>query len=137
MKITLNRENEAVHLVGTNERGLISNIDGSVKIGGQDLGPSPMELVLMAAGGCSSMDVLSILKKMKQEVQDYKVEVEGERDSEAIPSVFTSIHIHFILKGDLNSTKVDRAIELSMDKYCSVTHMLRSTVKITSSFEIL
>lgn len=136
MKITLNRNNEAVHLVGTNERGLTASIDGSEKIGGENLGPSPMELVLMAAGGCSSMDVLSILKKMKQEVKSYVVEVDGDRDTDAVPAVFTSIHIKFILEGDLDETKVAKAIDLSMDKYCSVTHMLRSTVDISSSFEI-
>lgn len=137
MKITLERKNKAVHLIGTNESGLTVSIDGSPKIGGEELGPRPMELVLMAAGSCSSMDVLSILQKMKQEVKSYQVEVEGERDMDAIPSVFTSIHLKFILKGDLDESKVARAIELSLDKYCSVTHMLRGSVKISSSFEII
>lgn len=136
MKITLERMNNAVHLVGINENGLTTSIDGSPKIGGEDLGPRPMELVLMAAGSCSSMDVLSILQKMKQEVKSYKVEVNGERDMDAIPSVFTSIHLKFILEGDLDDSKVARAIELSMDKYCSVTHMLRGSVEITYSYEI-
>ncbi len=136
MKIVLERKNKAVHLVGTNERNLIANIDGSEKIGGENLGPSPMELVLMAAGGCSSMDVLSILKKMKQDVNSYVVEVNGERDTDAVPAVFTSIHMKFILEGDLDEKKVARAIDLSMDKYCSVTHMLRSSVDISTSFEI-
>lgn len=137
MKITLERTNEGVLLEGKNERNLKTIIDGSPKIGGVDGGPSPMELVLMAAGGCSSMDVLSILKKMKQEVTTYRVEVEGKRAEDQVPAVFTDIHIQFFVGGDVDATKVARAIELSMDKYCSVTHMLRSSVNITSGYELV
>lgn len=90
----------------------------------------------VALGGCSSMDVLSILKKMKQEVKNYRVELTGERAVDAIPAVFTNIQVHFILEGDLDADKIEKAIQLSMDKYCSVTKMLETTVKIEHSFEI-
>jgi putative redox protein len=136
MKITLDRVNDAVHLVGKNEAGNEVHIDGSVNIGGEGLGASPMQLVLMALGGCSSMDVLSILKKMKQEVKNYRVEITGERAVDTIPAVFTNIQVHFILEGDLDADKIEKAIQLSMDKYCSVTKMLETTVKIEHSFEI-
>jgi putative redox protein len=136
MKITLDRVNDAVHLVGKNEAGNVVDIDGSVSIGGEGLGASPMQLVLMALGGCSSMDVLSILKKMKQNVKSYHVEINGERAVDAIPAVFTDIHIQFIFEGDLDSDKIEKAIQLSMDKYCSVTKMLETTVNITHSFEV-
>ncbi len=137
MKIILDRVNNAVHLVGTNEAKNEVHIDGSPKIGGEELGARPMELVLMAVGSCSSMDVLSILKKMKQEVTNYRVEVNGEREPDAVPAVFTDIHIKFIVGGNVEESKLARAIELSMEKYCSVSIMLKSTVNITTSFEVV
>lgn len=137
MKITLDRVNHAVHLVGKNEANNEVHIDGSPKIGGEGLGASPMQLVLMAVGGCSSMDILSILQKMKQEVKGYQVEVEGERAEGVVPAVFTSIHVKYILEGNLDTTKVQKAIDLSMDKYCSVSIMLKDKVDITTSFEIV
>jgi putative redox protein len=137
MQITIDRINDAVHLRAANEGGLSIDMDGSPEIGGQDQGPRPMQVLLMALGGCSSMDVLSILKKMRQEVQDYKVVIDGEREDGAIPSVFRKIHVHFILKGNLDPEKVKQAIALSMDKYCSVSAMLQHDAEITHDFEII
>lgn len=129
--------NDAVHLQGRNEDGLTVSMDGSDSIGGENLGVRPMELLLMSLGSCSSMDVLSILAKMKQQVDSYKVEVNGTRREGEVPAVFTKIHVHYLLTGDLAEDKVSRAIQLSMEKYCSVTKMLEASVEITHGFEIL
>lgn len=138
MKIQLNRINDAVNLEAINEDGVKVLMDGSPAIGGQNLGMRPMQLLLTSLGGCSSMDVLSILKKMQQEVTDYHVTMEGEREPNVEPSLFKTIHVHFQLKGNnLDAGKVQRAIELSMTKYCSVAKTLEPTCKITSDFEIV
>ena len=135
MKVEIERVNNKVHLEAKNEQGVIVHMDGSPEIGGEDLGARPMQLVLMALGGCTSMHMLSMLKKMREEVKGYKVTVDAERATEH-PMVFTKIHIHNTLEGNLKKENVEKAINLSMDKYCSVTHMLNSTATITHSFEI-
>ncbi|HUM51660.1 MAG TPA: OsmC family protein [Chitinophagales bacterium] len=136
MKIEIERVNDKVHLEAKNEQGVVVQMDGSPDIGGEDLGARPMQLVLMALGGCTSMDMLSILKKMREEVKSYKVTINAERATEH-PMVFTKIHIHYVLEGNLKKENVKKAINLSMDKYCSVTHMLNSTATITHSYEII
>lgn len=136
MKIVISRTNQAVHLNAVNERGQSIQMDGSPEIGGENLGMRPMEVLLSSLAGCSSMDVLSILKKMRENVQDYQVEITGERDMEQVPSIFNKINVHFILKGDLNIKNVEKAITLSMEKYCSVSKMLEKSADITHSFEI-
>jgi putative redox protein len=137
MKVTLKRLNDAYHMEATNETGNSIRMDGSPKIGGQNLGARPMEVVLMSLAGCSSIDVISILKKMKQEVTDYTVEVTAERRDE-IPSIFTKIHLKYLVKGnDLQEDKVKRAIQLSAEKYCSVSKILEPTAEITWSFAVL
>ncbi len=136
MKIVISRTNQAVHLNAVNERGQSIQMDGSPEIGGENLGMRPMEVLLSSLAGCSSMDVLSILKKMREDVQDYQVEITGERDMEQVPSIFNKINVHFILKGDLNIKNVEKAITLSMEKYCSVSKMLEKSAEITHSFEI-
>ena len=136
MKIIINRANQAVHLNAVNESGQSIQMDGSPAIGGEDLGMRPMEVLLSSLAGCSSMDVLSMLKKMREDLQDYQVEITGERDADEVPSIFKKIHVHFILKGDLNTKNVEKAISLSMEKYCSVSKMLEKSADITHSFEI-
>ncbi len=131
MKITLKRLNDAYHMRATNESGNSIEMDGSPAIGGENLGARPMEAVLMSLAGCSSIDVISILKKMKQEVTDYDVEVTAERRDE-IPSIFTKIHMKFIVKGkNIEEEKVKRAAQLSAEKYCSVSKILEPTADIT------
>jgi putative redox protein len=131
MKITLKRLNDDYHMEATNETGNTVQMDGSPKIGGSNLGARPMEVVLMSLAGCSSIDVISILKKMKQEVTDYDVEVTAERRDE-IPSIFTKIHMKFLVKGnELDEEKVKRAVQLSAEKYCSVSKILEPTAEIT------
>ena len=135
MKIELERINDAVFLEARNDAGNKVFMDGSPDIGGQNLGARPMEVVLMALAGCTSMDMLSMLKKMREEIRSYKVTVDAER-AEEDTKVFTKIHVHYILQGNVNEKNVERAIQLSMDKYCSVTHMLNKTAEITHSYEI-
>ena len=136
MKIEIERVNDKVHLEAKNEQGTIVHMDGSPEIGGEELGARPMQLILMGLGGCTSMDVLSILKKMREEVKSYKVTVDAERATDH-PMVFTKIHVHYILEGDVKKENVEKAIALSMDKYCSVTHMLNKTAVITHSYELI
>lgn len=137
MKITLKQLNHNYHMRATNESGNIVEMDGSPKIGGENLGARPMEVVLMSLAGCSSIDVISILKKMKQKVTDYDVEVTAERDTDAVPSIFTKIHMKFIVKGDnLEEEKVKRAAQLSAEKYCSVSKILEPTAEITWDVEV-
>lgn len=135
MNIELQRINDAVKIACKNERGNEIIIDGGESIGGQNAGPSPMELLLMGIGGCSSMDVLTILKKQKQDISSYKVLVNGNR-VEDIPKVFDKIHVEFIFEGNVEDSKAARAIELSMTKYCSVTKMLEKSAEITWSHKI-
>ena len=112
------------------------HIDGSPEIGGLGLGVRPMEMVLMALASCSSLDLVSILKKQKQDLKDFSVSVEGER-REQIPHIFTKIHMTFSLKGDIDAAKAERAAELAVKKYCSVHDMLvAGGIEITYSLEI-
>ncbi|UUO23456.1 OsmC family protein [Colwellia sp. M166] len=100
------------------------------------LAPSPLENVLLSLGACSSVDVVSILKKARQEIQGCKVEITAKR-VDTVPKLFSDIHLHFIIEGNNISEKhVERAVSLSADKYCSVALMLNKSVKITHDFEI-
>lgn len=98
--------------------------------------PSPMEMVLMSAGACSSVDVVSILQKARQQVQGCEVELTAER-ADSVPKVFTKIHLHFVVTGhDLSEKQVARAVNLSADKYCSVSIMLASSVAVSHSYRV-
>lgn len=136
MKITLQRENQDVHFAASGMTPVKVHMDGSKEMGGVDAGARPMELVLMALGGCSAIDVVSILKKQRQQIDDLKIEVEGERDTNAVPAPFKKIHLTFVFKGALDEEKVKRAIKLSVEKYCSVQVMLAPTVEISWSYQL-
>lgn len=140
MKISIQRLNEAVHMEAKNEDGITLQMDGTGEIGGINGGFRPMQMLLAAAGGCSAIDVVGILKKQKQNPDDLQIEVTGERitvEGEQYTE-FKSIHLHFILKGThLNEKKVARAIDLSLNKYCSVSKTLAKTAVITSSYEVV
>jgi putative redox protein len=111
-------------------------VDGSPDIGGRDLGPRPMELVLMGTGACSAIDVVHILRKARQTVTGCLVELDSERAAED-PKIFTRIHFHFVVTGrGLVHAQVERAVRLSKDKYCSATAMLSKSATITSDFEV-
>jgi len=135
MEITLKRVNEAVHFEAVNSAGKKVSIDGSAAIGGENKGVRPMEMVIMGLGGCSSIDVGLILKKQKQHVEAYKLDIKAERYDE-LPKAFKSIDLHFHLWGDLQDQKVERAIDLTLTKYCPVVLSLSDKIKITSSFTI-
>lgn len=102
----------------------------------QSIAASPMEMVLMAAGACSSVDVVSILRKARQQVIDCEVKLSAER-AETVPRVFTHIHLHFVVTGiDINEKQLERAVKLSAEKYCSVSIMLSGSVEVTHSHSV-
>lgn len=112
-------------------------LDGSPEIGGRNLGARPMEMVLMGLGGCTAIDVMVILGKQRQPVEDCWIELDAERADVAAPKVFTKIHVHYVVKGSgLDPKQVERAVKLSAEKYCSVSAMLKASVDITYDFEI-
>jgi len=135
MKITIDHLND-MHMEAQNEEGGLIRMDGSTEIGGLEGGFSPMQLLLAGVGGCSAIDIIGILKKQRQDLQDLKVEVDGDRQSKGEYSEFTNIHIKYTFTGDLDPDKVERAINLSLDKYCSVSKTMEKTSDITHSYEI-
>lgn len=129
--------NDIVSFLGETENGHTVLMDGAPEVGGRNLGLRPMEMVLMGAGGCTASDVVMILKKSRQNIIDCMVEIEAERAMDD-PKVFTRIHYHFILTGkNLKPQQVERAINLSAEKYCSASIMLGKTAEITHDFEIM
>jgi len=129
MKITLESTFGELSFKGTNER------NQSLQLSGNKESVSPMEAVLMSVAGCSAIDVEVILKKMHQKIHKIEVKVEGQR-ANATPSVFTEIHLHYIITGDVKKEKAQKAVEMSMNEYCSVSKMLSNSVIITHSFEV-
>ncbi len=112
-------------------------VDGSESIGGRNLGPRPMELMLMSVGSCSAVDIVQILKKARQPVTGCEVKVSGKR-AETDPKVFTAIHLHFIVSGaGLSENHVKRAVQLSAEKYCSASIMLGRAATISHDYELL
>ena len=124
-------------MVGKSHSGHSITMDGPIEIGGENLGVRPMEMLLLGVAGCTMIDVVTTLKKMRQDLSHCETKISAERANEH-PKVFTDIHIQFIVKGkNLNSKKVDKAITLSAEKYCSASIMLGKTAKITHDFEVL
>jgi putative redox protein len=135
MKATI-RLVEGMTFVAESGTGHAIVVDASPDVGGRDLGPRPMELVLMGTGACSAIDVVHILRKARQAVTGCVVELDSDRAAED-PKVFTRIHFHFVVTGrGLASAQVERAVKLSKEKYCSATAMLAKTAKVTSDFEV-
>ena len=127
----------AAAFIGESSTGHKVVMDGPAEGGGRDLGPRPMEMLLLGTGACSSYDVVSILKKSRQKISACEVVISSER-AESEPKVFTRIHIHFKISGtDLKEKQVERAISLSAGKYCSASVMLGATAEITHDYEIL
>jgi putative redox protein len=117
--------------------GHLLNMDGALEAGGRNLAPRPMELLLAGAGGCSAFDVVLILQRSRQAVSACDVTLQAERATED-PKVFTKINLHFQVKGkDLDEAKVDRAVKLSHEKYCSATTMLAKTAELTYSLKVI
>jgi len=113
-------------------------VDGPPNLGGEDLGARPMELILMGLGGCTAFDVMTILKKARQDVTDCVAQLSAER-ADAVPSVFTKIHVHFVVTGrNLKDKQVARAIKLSAEEYCSASIMLeKGGVEMSHDYEIV
>lgn len=129
MKITLNRLNENYHFETKNERGHLVQLDNTSEKNAQ--GASPMELLLMGIAGCSGIDIVSILKKQHLEMTGFKMEVEGKRDETAVAKVFTDIHLKVFIEGDIPENKAQRAADLSIEKYCTVSKILEKTAAIS------
>lgn len=129
---------ENVAFEAKSESGHSVIMDGSPAYGGENRGARPMELILMGLGGCASFDIVTILKKARQEVTDVQCQLQAER-ADAVPAVFTKIHLHFVVTGKgIKEKQVAKAIELSADKYCSASKMLSDGgVEITHDFEII
>lgn len=128
---------EDVCFLGESGSGHAIVMDGAPDIGGRNLGPRPMEMLLLGAGGCTSVDVVMILKKSRQPVTGCEVLIDADR-AEDHPKVFTRIHMHFVVRGrGLKPEMVKRAIQLSAEKYCSASIMLGKTAQITHDFEIV
>jgi putative redox protein len=123
--------------IGESGSGHAVVMDGPEEHGGRNLGVRPMEMMLLGMGGCTAFDVMHILKKSRQEVDDCVAELEAER-ADTDPKVFTKIHVHFVITGkDLSDKQVKRAVELSAEKYCSASIMLSHSVDITHDYEII
>jgi putative redox protein len=112
-------------------------MDGPPDHGGRNLAPRPMEMVLAGMGGCTAFDVVQMLHKARQDVRDCRVEIKAERAPEP-PAVFTRIHVHYVVSGQgLSSAHVQRAVDLSAEKYCSVSVMLGKTAQISHDWELI
>ena len=124
-------------MVGKSDSGHTITMDGPPESGGENLGVRPMEMLLLGVAGCTMIDIVTTLKKMRQDLSCLETKINAERATDH-PKVFTNIHIQFILKGqNLDEKKVDKAISLSADKYCSASIMLGETATITHDFEVI
>jgi putative redox protein len=140
MQVELVRLDDAFHFEASGMSGVPVQIDAAENIGGHNAGARPMELLLMGLGGCTAIDVLLIMKKQRQIVEDLKISVSGEREkiegTEMSP--FRTINVHFKFKGAaISEDKAKKAIEMSMEKYCSATAQLSASAEITHTFEII
>ena len=137
MRVQLKRIDEGYNFEATNEDGKSTYFDTTHKNGDKALVPGPMQHLLMAMGGCAGIDVVMILDKQKQEIQDFEMIIDGEREAGKEPSLWKKAHIHFKLKGKIESEKAERAAKLSIEKYCSVAETLRRAgAEITFSVEV-
>lgn len=137
MQVEMQRVDDAFHFEALGGDKVAVHIDAAAAIGGNHQGARPMELILMGLGSCAVIDVLLILKKMKQQVDDIKVIVEGDREDGAVPAPFVGLRLRFILRGpNLEQKKTEQAVRLSIEKYCSVSVMLEKSATINWSVDI-
>jgi putative redox protein len=127
MLIELKRVDEDFSFEATDTLGHTVRMDAGTATGGHDEGIRPMQMLLMGLGGCSGIDIVSILKKQKQRIEDFTIQIDGSREPGKEPSLWESATIRFLLKGDIDPGKAQRAVELSMEKYCSVAETLRKS----------
>jgi putative redox protein len=137
IKIELSRLDNDLNMEAVNEIGNKVQMDGSPADGGHDRGFRPMQMLLAAMGGCSAVDVVTILRKQREELKDIKITVTGEREKDKTPSLYTEVHAHFKLYGDIDEDKAQKAVALSVGKYCSVAKTLEKTAKVTYSVEVI
>lgn len=137
MKVELNRLDNDFYFEAKNEEGNIIHFDASPNIGGHNKGVRPMQALLMAMGGCSAIDIILILKKQKQEISDFKISIDGEREQGKEPALWQKAHLVFSIKGKVDKEKAERAVQLSMEKYCSVSKTLEvAGAKITYTVKV-
>ena len=136
MKVHLHRVDDKFHFLAKNEAGNEVHLDTGPEEGGSGQGAGPMQTLIMALGGCSGIDIVSILKKGRANLEGFGAEIEYERAEGQTPSLFTRIHVHYMLTGDLRPLQVRRAVDLSIHKYCSVAKILEKTAAITVSFSV-
>ncbi len=130
MKIQIERTESPFRFEAQNESGNRVTMDAGPSLGGAGAGARPMEMLLMALGGCAGIDIVSILRKQKQEPLSFSLTIDGQREQEPWPGVFHTIEVLFRLEGELDADKVKRAVQLSMEKYCSVARTLEKTATI-------
>lgn len=137
MEIRLKRLDDDYYMQATNELGKTVESDASPEAGGHNKAMRPMEMLIAALGSCSSIDVIQILRKQRQPLDDIQIKITAEREPNAIPSLFTTIHIHYELYGNISEAKAEQACRLSMEKYCSVSMIVGKTATITWDFEVI
>ena len=138
MRVELQRTNENYGMEARNESGNSLIIDSNKTSGGDDLGFRPMQMLLAAMGGCSAIDVITILKKQKLEPFDLRVIIDGERDMGKDANLWKTVHAHFIVTGNVPKEKAERAVQLSLEKFCSVALTLQAAgAVVTSSVEVV
>ena len=134
--VSVTWQREDLLLEAENDTGNTIVLDSGEGGGGKNRGARPLQLLLMGLGGCTSMDVISILKKMREPLEDFHVDVTAEQATDH-PHVYTSIHIEYVVVGDVKEKSVQKAIRLSEERYCSANAMLRQAAPITSSYRIV
>ncbi|MBL0358600.1 MAG: OsmC family protein [Chitinophagaceae bacterium] len=138
IEVNLKRVKGDFGFEGTDANGHKVRMDTSNETGGVDFGVRPMQMLLMGLGGCSAIDIVMILKKQRQEVKDFSIKIDGEREPGKEPSLWQTVKIVFTLTGTIDKEKADRACELSMNKYCSVAETLkRSGTNLTWEVEVI
>lgn len=136
MNINLIRKSGKFNFEAVNEGGFTVELDAKAAIGGEGKGFRPMEMLLVGLGGCSGIDMVNVLTKQKEPLEDIKIAINATRKDEEMPPIFDEIEIHFDLSGDLNPAKVERALAMTFDKYCSVSNILGRSAKINFTYNI-
>ncbi|MCY4159145.1 MAG: OsmC family protein [Bacteroidetes bacterium] len=135
-KVTLQRLDDKFHFLAANSNGNTLHLDTGPEEGGSGQGVGPMQAVAMALGGCSGIDIVIVLKKQRQDLQKFDTIITYDRAEHETPSLFTKLHVHYEFEGQLDQDKVRRAVDLSINKYCSVAKILEKTATITVSWSI-
>ncbi|WP_214228380.1 OsmC family protein [Pedobacter sp. B4-66] len=136
MEINLIRKNNKFNFEAQNPSGQTVELDAKPEIGGEGKGFRPMEMLLVGLGGCSGIDVVNVLTKQKEPLDDVKIKINATRKDQEMPPIFDVINIHFDLYGALNVQKVERALALTFEKYCSVSNILERSATLNFTYEI-